>query len=221
MDLEIYNKTCILNILSKIPIKLDENQIGFILFTMLEINSVSEETYNHLIQTYNLACEFAKGFHLSEEDSGVLELSALVHDFGKLKIDKNILHSTKPLSPQEYEIIKTHSKHTYDMIKDVLPEKVALIAYHHHEKLNGSGYPQHLQEEQLTELDKMLTVCDITSALLQKRSYKEVFDKGEISSILNKLSTNGEINKTYCDFAISNCVGHSQPTTSEDELQLE
>ena len=206
MDFEKYNRMCMFNILKKIPIELNEEQINFIVFTMLKMYSFSEETYNHSIHTLNIACVLAKKLELSKEDAGILELAALVHDFGKLKIDKEILHSTKKLSPKEFETIKSHSQNTFDMIKDVLPDKVALTAYHHHEKLNGTGYPQHLQAEQLTELDKMLTVCDITSALVLKRSYKAAMDKVGVRTILTDMVAKGEIDKEYTKCVIDSYV---------------
>ena len=163
---------------------------------MLQLKDYSLETYHHSIETAKIAVIIAEQFGYTEEQLEMLYYGAMLHDVGKMKIDKSILHSKNKLSDEEFAEIKKHSQYSYEMLKD-FPEEVREIAYHHHEKLNGKGYPNGLTENELSEFDKIVAVADITSALNTKRAYKEQFSAEKITSILNSCVENGELVEKY------------------------
>lgn len=103
-------------------------------------------------------------------------LGALLHDVGKLKLNQNVLEAGRKLSLAEFDEIKSHSQAGYDLLKNC-PSKqvrqVALTALRHHVKKDGKGYPQDVLLPSLRAIDLVVQFCDIFSALLAKRQYKE------------------------------------------------
>ena len=97
-----------------------------------------------------------------------------------------------------------HVEETESILKNIVPEKIIKIALHHHEKLNGSGYPERLSAAQLSQQDRILTIADIFSALVDKRSYKEKFDRQNIIQIFQKMADSGEISSEAPEFISEN-----------------
>lgn len=112
---------------------------------------------------------------LKEDVLASLGQAALLHDLGKSKIEHAIINKDGPLSEDEFQKIKNHPTLGYDIaisigIKD---ENILDAIRHHHEKLNGRGYPDHLKNKELSKFARILGICDVFDALTTKRSYKE------------------------------------------------
>lgn len=139
------------------------------------------------------------------DDDGVkkaLYVGCILHDIGKIAIPDDILKSTKhPLNKEEFNLIKTHTVKGFEICKDLENLKETLpVIRNHHEKLNGSGYPDGLSDEEIPLYVQIATIADIYDALTSKRSYrsnntpldaieimKQDVNKGEISSWLLSL----------------------------------
>ena len=171
---------------------------------MHKLKDYSKETYDHSIETANIAVIIAQRFGYSEDELEMLFYASVLHDIGKTKIDKEILHSPNKLTNEEFAEMKKHIQYSYEMLED-FPEQMREIALHHHEKLNGNGYLG-LKEDELSEFDKILTVADITSALHIKRSYKEAYTPEEIASKLQENVDKGELVQKYVDVALEEYV---------------
>ena len=115
-----------------------------------------------------------------------------------------ILESPGKLSAFEYRVMKMHVEETEAILQNIVPQRIMNIALHHHEKLNGSGYPERLSAAQLSLQDRILTVADIFSALVDKRSYKEKFDRQNILQIFQKMADSGEISAEAPGFISEN-----------------
>ena len=123
-----------------------------------------------------------------EQERKNLYAGCILHDIGKIAIPDEILKSTKyPLSKEDFEVIKTHPVAGYDIVKDLsnLQDAIPIIR-HHHEKLDGAGYPDGLTEKDLSILIQISTVSDIYDALTSDRSYRKSNTPSEALEIMKK-----------------------------------
>ena len=109
-------------------------------------------------------------------DEGVVEATraaGLLHDIGKLSIPAEILSKPSALSPLEMSLIKTHSQSAYDVLRTIdFPWPVANIVLQHHERMDGSGYPQGLSGDAILMEARILAVADVVEAMSSHRPYR-------------------------------------------------
>jgi len=144
-----------------------------------------EYTYSHCVNTAVLASVFAKEFAFSDKHLKEITLGAMLHDLGKMRVPKVLLYKPTKLAPDEMEIVKRHPELGYKMIKQMdVPEIVAGMAYNHHEKINGTGYPRKLTESQLSVYDQIMAIIDVYDALISDRPYKKAIPFHQAINIL-------------------------------------
>ena len=158
-----------------------------------EIDFKSEQTVVHTITTQLLARALGKEFGLTRKELKELECAACIHDLGKIKIPSSIVEKPDKLSKDEYIHMKKHVVYTEFIITDIFPHTVVQIASNHHERLDGSGYPKGLTANELSLQDRLLQIADVTSALMQRRSYKESLEKEFVIEILQKEAESGKL----------------------------
>ncbi len=147
-------------------------------------------------------------------------LAGALHDIGKLMISNSILQKPAKLNDYEYELMKQHAYYTYDILKHIRKKEMAdimLWASHHHEKLNGEGYPFGLTGDQLSHEEKLMTCCDIYQALTEERAYKDGFPHSKAISIMRDMVIKGEIDNgivNAMDSVFSQNIIHNVPKTS-------
>ncbi|MBU2645239.1 response regulator [bacterium] len=125
---------------------------------------------------YSAAIAKASGWNVDQ--AAMLELAAPMHDTGKIGIPDHILKKPEKLDPEEWEIMKTHSRIGFNILSrsdTPLFQMAAEIALSHHEKWDGSGYPQGMKGEKIAECARIVAVADVYDALTTKRPYKEVW----------------------------------------------
>ena len=123
-------------------------------------------TAGHQKRVTQLACAIASEMGLSEEHIEGIRIAGLVHDIGKMAIPAEILSKPSRLSEMEYGLIKAHPKIAYDVIKTIeFPWPVAQIVLQHHERIDGSGYPQGLKGEEIMLEARILAVADVVEAM--------------------------------------------------------
>jgi len=133
-------------------------------------------TYRHSVAVAAISTLIGRWSGLPPEELHSLTVAALLHDIGKTKIPSHILNKCGKLMPEEYELVKLHTTFGYDLIRNTegLSTEHALVALQHHERLDGSGYPNRLRDE--TSLySRIVAVADVFHAMLSKRPYKEAF----------------------------------------------
>ena len=130
-------------------------------------------TAGHQRRVAQLAQAIAKEMGLSEHQIEGILMSGLIHDIGKMAIPAEILSKPGRLDPEEFALIKKHPWVGYDILKQVeFPWPIAQIVYQHHEKMNGSGYPQGLSSEDILIEAKILCTSDVVEAMASHRPYR-------------------------------------------------
>ena len=144
----------------------------------------------------------AEHYKFPDEKLTRFYLAGALHDVGKLKISNAILQKPSRLDDSEYEIMKKHAYYTYEIVSEIKNmDDIKVWAAHHHEKLNGSGYPFGLKEADLSHEERLMACCDIYQALTEERAYKKGFSHEEAISIMRDMAMKGEI-----DFGIMNAM---------------
>jgi len=110
---------------------------------------------------------------LSEVVTEGIVIAGIVHDIGKLSIPAEILSKPSRLTDVEYMLIKTHSQVGYTILSKIdFPWPIAQIVYQHHERMNGSGYPQKLMEKEMLVEARILAVADVVESMSSHRPYR-------------------------------------------------
>lgn len=139
------------------------------------VNNHHSYSYRHSLHVAGLMIAFADHLKFKESDKARMVVGALMHDLGKSKLPLRLLDKEGPLTPEEMTIFRSHPILGFDILKnDGQWDQLTIdLVYQHHEFLNGTGYPNGLREDRIVDPVRMLTIVDIFSALVDKRSYKE------------------------------------------------
>lgn len=164
----------------------------------------SESTILHTITVEEISWQISKMMGMDDDKSTIIRLASMLHDIGKLSIPINILEKKGRLTEEEFEVIKSHAIVGYNILSNIGIDDIRDIATLHHEKLNGTGYPFGLKDDQISKEARIVAVADILSALIGKRSYKDEFSKLDVISILSNMVSNYEIDKDICNLVIEN-----------------
>ena len=133
-------------------------------------------TTDHQRRVTLLACAIAKELGLSEEQINGLRLAGMLHDIGKLAVPSEILSKPTRLSDAEFTIIKTHPRVASDILKAIeFPWPIADIVLEHHERIDGSGYPQGLSDNNILLEARILAVADVVEAISSHRPYRPAY----------------------------------------------
>jgi HD-GYP domain-containing protein (c-di-GMP phosphodiesterase class II) len=158
------------------------------------VDAKSSYTTDHSLGVGRLTRFLAEKSGIQGERLDVLEISALLHDIGKLQIPDELLESTAKLSESERNRMKKHSFATYQILKNVEGVgDLALWAAQHHESLNGNGYPFRKSGGEIPLESRLIKVADVYQALAQNRPYRKSLPQEEILSILLVMQANNEI----------------------------
>ena len=145
------------------------------LMQVLESTMASRDPYTvgHQRRVSQIACSIGREMGLSEDRLHSLRIAGTLHDLGKFAIPSGLLSKPGKLTPQEFALIKTHPQVAYNILEPVtLPGDTAEIILQHHERLNGSGYPQGLQGEEILLEARILGVADVMEAMCSHRPYR-------------------------------------------------
>ena len=146
-------------------------------------------TYQHCMLVTGLAAEFARSLGLSAKDQERLTRGALLHDLGKAKIPLAILNKPGRLDPAELTVMRTHPGIGHELLCEQggYEPEILEVVLHHHELLDGSGYPDGLSGSQINDLVRLITICDIYAALIERRPYKQPMQSSRAFEILQDM----------------------------------
>ena len=130
-------------------------------------------TAGHEKRVSQLAVAIGKKLGLDNDDLRLLRLAATVHDLGKITVPAEILSKPTRLSEAEFAIIKRHSEAGWELLEPAgLPASVTDAVLQHHERLDGSGYPAGLEDEEIGEFGRIIAVADVVEAMSSHRPYR-------------------------------------------------
>jgi len=159
-------------------------------------------TGKHQKRVTMLAMKIAEKLELEEDKKNALQFASSMHDIGKLGIPTDILIKPSKLTDKEFEFIKLHPKIGYEIVKQIeFPWPVAKIIYQHHERLDGSGYPRGLRDDQILKEAKILAVADVVEAMCSPRPYRPALG---IDRALEEIEKNK--GKLYDPEAVDACI---------------
>ena len=155
----------------------------------------SSHTVTHSVTVQSLAARLAELMGMPEEEVETISTAALVHDVGKISIPVDILEKPGKLTPEEFAVMQHHVLASQAILRDLGSSRIREIATLHHEKLDGSGYPYGLTAPQLSMPVRLVAVCDIASALIGERSYKQPLPKQVVVDTLRQMADGGKLDR--------------------------
>lgn len=191
----------ITQLISTIQLSPEENRmLEKMLIHLLDFKSTS--TMKHSINASSYALSLGLRMNLNSQELTTLYNSAFLHDIGKMATPQRILEFPGKLTPEDMGIMRHHVNHSKRILSGFVDDEILETVYRHHEKLNGQGYPRKVEGKDLTLIQRILTVADITSALHDSRSYKGEFSKDKVLSIIKDMTDKGELDPKITKFVI-------------------
>ncbi len=150
------------------------------LISLVRLKTQDDYTYMHSVAVCALMVALAKQLNLSEAQTKQAGLAGLMHDIGKAAISNEILNKPGALTDEEFAQVKLHPERGHELLLQarVTDEATLDVCLHHHEKIDGSGYPHKLNGDQISVLAKMGAVCDVYDAVTSNRPYKAGWEPG-------------------------------------------
>ncbi|WP_026882418.1 HD-GYP domain-containing protein [Clostridium akagii] len=153
---------------------------------MYEIKTYDNYTYIHCLDT-SIMVAFI-GLEMKYEKSKLRDLciAAILHDIGKIKIPNNILNKKSKLTDEEFELIKMHSVYGKEILEKVpfCTESIIQGVYQHHERIDGKGYPTRTYDDEIGEFAKIISICDVFTAVSANRSYRQRFSPNDAYELI-------------------------------------
>ncbi len=153
-----------------------QKEIVLSIIRMMEIHD--EYTRGHSEMVANLSMRIAEKMGYEKEEAKEVYWAGLVHDIGKILVPASILNKPAKLSNDEYAIIKKHPSWGYEVLSQSrFLEKIAKVVRHHHERTDGSGYPDGIVGNDIPEISRILSVADTWDAMTRDRAYRKALDR--------------------------------------------
>src|SRR5713101_1799630 len=148
------------------------------------------DTYRHCLFVTGFAVAFAQHLGMREDDQRRLARAGLLHDVGKAFIPVAILDKPGKLTDEEMSVMREHPRRGYEALvaQGSFPPEMLDVVLHHHEFLDGSGYPNGLRGDQISDIVRLTTIVDIYTALVEKRAYRLPFTHTEAFATMEKMA---------------------------------
>jgi len=145
-----------------------------VLLSLVDIKSMDNYTYSHCVNVAVISIILGISLNLSKQKLTYLCIGALVHDIGKSFIPKEIVQKPGKLTPEEFEVMKSHSKYGYEFLGNSfnLSSHIKLVVLQHHERFDGLGYPKGIIGNKVSYLARIVSIADVYDALTSDRPYK-------------------------------------------------
>ncbi|MDK2944127.1 MAG: hypothetical protein PWQ24_842 [Mesotoga sp.] len=169
----------LLHVSSRPLFKYISNNMAVMKDILSKVEIKDSYTHGHGKRVRDVSLAIARKLGVPSEKQEVIAMGALFHDIGKIEIDDSILKKPSRLSKEEFEIIKLHPVTGCEMVKGNFLEETQDIIRHHHERLDGSGYPDGLKGSELSLEARIVAVADSFDAMTSKRPYREAMSCNE------------------------------------------
>ena len=159
-------------------------------------------TAGHQKRTQLIALKIGEKMNAEKSQMEALKFAGMIFDIGKISIPSDILSKPGEISDLEFAVVKNHSQTGYEILKSIeFPWPIAKIVYQHHERLDGSGYPNNLKEDDILLEARILAVADVMEAMISHRPYREAFS---LDYALDELKNNRGI--LYDSEVVDACI---------------
>lgn len=150
------------------------------LISLVRLKTKDDYTYMHSVAVCALMIALAKELNLNDTETKQAGMAGLLHDVGKAGIPLEVLNKPGALTDDEFTLVKLHPERGHAMLMqaNILDEVVLDVCLHHHEKVNGSGYPHKLKADNISLFAQMGAVCDVYDAVTSNRPYKAGWEPG-------------------------------------------
>jgi len=146
-----------------------------VMIQLVDIKKLDNYTYSHSVNVAILSLVIGISYGLNRNDLYDLTLGAILHDLGKMFIPENLLKKPGPLTIDEFNIVQEHSLKGFNYMRDKLNinPKSRIISLQHHEKIDGTGYPQNLKDKEINLFSKIVSIADVYDGLTSDRVYRK------------------------------------------------
>lgn len=161
-----------ISLVEEITASISRNQHALI--SIARLKTADDYTYMHSVAVCGLMIALSRQLGLNELTTREAGLAGLLHDVGKMGVPSSILNKPGRLTDEEFELIKSHPAHGFRMLhrSPGITETALDVCLHHHEKVDGTGYPHKLNAENISQAARMGAVCDVYDAITSDRPYK-------------------------------------------------
>ncbi|MDC8444566.1 MAG: HD-GYP domain-containing protein [Nitrosomonas sp.] len=151
------------------------------LLSLIRLKTADEYTYLHSVAVCVLMVALGKQLGLRGEELKQVGVAGLLHDIGKMAVPHEILNKPDKLTDKEFDIVKSHPRRGWEILRTVYQadEPALDVCLHHHERMDGKGYPDRLSADTLTLHARMGAVCDVYDAITSDRCYKKGWEPAE------------------------------------------
>jgi HD-GYP domain-containing protein (c-di-GMP phosphodiesterase class II) len=151
-----------------------------------DISAADEYTFSHSVSTTVYSLLIAKQLNYNKSMMEKLAAGTMLHDMGKILLDKKILNKTDELTPEEFEHVKLHTTLGYEALKKCvnLTELSRIVSLYHHERMDGSGYPTGTPAGELHEFTRIVAIADVYDALITDRCYRRKWSSNQAVNYL-------------------------------------
>jgi putative nucleotidyltransferase with HDIG domain len=163
-------------VVEEITSSLSRNPSAFL--SLARLKTRDDYTYMHSVAVCGLMVALARHLGLSDAEVREAGLAGLFHDVGKMQMPLEVLNKPGALTDDEFGIMRGHPERGYEMLREGgrIPDAALDVCLHHHEKMDGTGYPHRLPGERISRLARMGAVCDVYDAITSQRPYKAPWD---------------------------------------------
>lgn len=172
------NAEAVMPLVEEIAASITRNESALI--SLVRLKKQDDYTYMHSVAVCALMTALSKQLDLSEIETKQLGLAGLLHDIGKAKVPLEVLNKPGALTDEEFRLVKLHPEQGHELLlkANILDPVTLEVCLHHHEKIDGSGYPDRLKDAAISLYAKMGAVCDVYDAVTSNRPYKVGWEPG-------------------------------------------
>lgn len=151
------------------------------LLSLARLKTANEYTYLHSVAVCMLMVALGRQLGLKGEELRQAGVAGLLHDVGKMAVPNEVLEKPGKLTDEEFSIMRSHPRRGWEILKSCyqVHESALDVCLHHHERMDGQGYPEKLKGDQLTLFARMGAVCDVYDAISSERCYKKAWSPSE------------------------------------------